>query len=130
MKDWIKYLITFGVGAAMTISAASIMGIFSAESTADIIKILCDAFAITGVLLLGAGLLVFASNAGMFSMITYGAIMFVNAFRRDVSARKYESYYDYTEAKKNKKIKNAHLLWNGLLFLVIAVIFLIIFHEL
>lgn len=129
MKPWLKYLITFGIGAVMSFLSAWALGLFSAESATEVMKALSDGCAISGVLLIGVGLLVFASNAGMFSIVSYGAIMFVNAFRRDVSKRKYKTYYDYTEAKKDKKKKFSHLLLTGLAFVVLAVFFLILFYK-
>ena len=129
MKPWLKYLITFGVGAVMAFLSAWALGLFSAEGATDVMKALSDGCAIAGVLLFGVGLLVFASNAGMFSMISYGAISFVNAFRRDVSKRKYKTYYDYTEAKKEKKKKFSHLLLTGLAFIALAVFFLILYYS-
>ena len=130
MKVWIRYLITSGVGAVIAFSVAAIMGIFSAEGATDIVKILSDAFAISGVLLVGSGLLVYASNGGIFNMLAYGALSFLNAFRRNVSDRKYKSYYDYTEAKKEKKVKFAHLMWAGLLYLALSLVFLILYYKL
>ena len=91
--------------------------------------ILCDAFFVPGVVILGFGLLVIASNGGTFDMLVFGTKKFINLFRKDVSKRMHETFYDYRTAKSENKGEFLYLIIIGLIFIVISMIFLALYYE-
>ena len=91
--------------------------------------ILCDSFFVPGVVLLGFGLLVVASNGGTFDMLIYGTKKFFNMFRKNPSARLQETFYDYRTAKSENKMSFLHLIVVGLVFIAISIIFLLLWYE-
>ncbi len=92
-------------------------------------QILSDAFFVPGVLLAGVGLIIFASNGGAFDMLGFAVLLFFNLFRKDVNKRKYKDFYEYRQAKKDKKRSMAFMLITGLIFIAIAVIFIIVYAN-
>ena len=103
MKNALRYLIAAGAGLVIAFVIMLAQGIFSQTDAQDVMRILSDAFFASGVLLAGAGLILVASNGGLFDMFGYAAVLFFNLFRRDVTKRKYKDFYEYREAKKEKK---------------------------
>lgn len=87
----------------------------------DIFHILCDAFFAVGVLITGAGLLVFSANEGTFDMLVYGVKTFVNMFRKN-SEKKYDSFYDYRESRTGSKLPFGFILICGLFYLAVGLL--------
>ena len=125
MKKTLPYLITTAVGAVIAIVIIFAKGIVNQTDTVAVMQILSDAFFVPGVILAGVGLLVFASNGGVFDMLAYGTLLFFNLFRKDMSKRKYKDYYEYRQAKKEKKRGFAFMLLVGLAFIAVSAIFII-----
>lgn len=126
----LQYGISIAVGAAIAIAIMSFKGVFSESDAVKIMQILSDSFFVPGVILAGVGLLVFASNGGLFDIFSYAAITFVDCLRRDVTKRRYRTYYDYKEARKDKPKRTGYLLISGLIFIAISAIFLIFYYQL
>lgn len=120
----LKILITFLVAIILTIIVFLVVGGFHYESPKETIKDICDAFSIPGFLIFAFGLLVFISNDGGFSMLSYAVKRIFAVFKRDA---KMEDFYEY----KKKKIENPspfkHYLIVGGMFFLIGMLFLIIF---
>ena len=133
MKEFFKkalpYIISGAVGIIIFIIIICTKAIWNAEGAKDVMRILSDAFFVPGVLLGGAGLLIFASNGGAFDMLAYAVIRFFDLFKRDVRNKKYKDFYEYREAKKEKKRHMGFMLIVGLVFIALAVIFLIIYYQ-
>jgi len=124
-KAFLPYLICIAIGAAVSLVIILAYQIWNMK-TVEQIRLLGDAFLVAGVLLAGVGLLVFASNGGVFDMLTYAVIRFFDLFRKNVKNPKYKDYYEYREAKKGRRKKMAFMLIVGLGYVAIAVIFGII----
>ncbi len=94
-------------------------------------RILCDAFTIPGVVLVMIFLLLLIANTGFFDGIGYMMRTAVRKLVPFLSAHdKMEKYYDYTERKKNSRIKGVgFILISGLLFLVVAGFFMVRFYQ-
>ena len=92
-------------------------------------KILCDGFFVPGVVILGFGLLVVASNGGTFDMIVYGTKKFFDLFRRNAYKRVNETFYEYKKAKSDKKIEFLYMIITGLVFIAISIIFLVLYYN-
>lgn len=130
MKTSLKYLITFAVGLAAAFAVALIGGIFSLTETSGICRVLSDACFVPGFLILAVGLLQVASRGGTFDMLAYGFISIFDALRRDVSKRKYKNFYEYRRARQEKKPSSAHLITVGLVFIALAIVFLVLYYKL
>lgn len=133
MKNFLKKALPYIISAIFGIVIFLII-IFSkkitdAGETHEIMQILCDACFVPGVVLAGMGLIIFAGNGGAFDMLAYAFIRFIDLFRRDVRNKKYKDFYEYHEAKKDKKRGMAFMLIVGLVFIVLAVIFLIVHYQ-
>ncbi len=127
-KNILPYLIPFVIGLIVFIGIISARNIFTEESTKEIYRILSDGLAIPGVVITGIGLLVFLSNEGAFDIIGYGLILFIGKFKKNVSDRKYETFYDYKLAKHANKNSFAHILLVGLFFLALGILFTILYN--
>lgn len=125
----LKYGISTAVGIVMALIIMSVKGVFTETNTVDIMHILCDSFFVAGVILACAGLLVFVTNGGVFDMLAYGILLIGYGLMRDVKKRKYRTYYDYKESKKDRKRSMGFLLIVGIIFIAISVCFLIPYYA-
>jgi len=132
MKKALPYLITAAIGAAFAILIMFAKHIHTlpptAENAREIMHILCDSFFVPGVILAGVGLIIFASNGGVFDMLAFATIKFFDLFKKDAKG-KYKDYYDYREAKKDRKTKMSFMLIVGLAYIAVSVIFLIVYYN-
>ena len=137
---WIKYLVTFVVLAVFTVLVAWLRGAFNVVSSSwladrNITELQCrmqqwsDAFFVPGVLGLGFGLLIVASNGGTFDMLAYGFKAIFRVMKRDVVDRKYGSFYDYRKARQQKKRSFWYLVIIGGLFTLIGGLFTLLFYT-
>jgi hypothetical protein len=127
MSNIKKYIITTAIGLILTFVIALLKDLTNQDETIKVIHILCDSFFVTGVLLTGSGLLVVSSNLGAFDMLVYGMTSFIDYFRKK-SERKYETFYDYRVSREKEKVGFAFLLFVGIAFLCISLIFLVIYQ--
>ena len=125
----LRYLISTAVGLVLAFVIMLAQNIFGQEKGSDVFRILSDSFFASGVLLTGAGLLLFVSNNGMFDMLSYGITTFFVARKKNVKERKYKDYYEYKQAKSEKKRSCAYLLIVGLTFIAIAALCLIGYYN-
>lgn len=125
----LRYAIALAVGLLIALIFMLAKSVFSQTDKTTVMRILSDAFFLSGVLLTAAGLLVFVSAGGAFDMLAYGFRMLFVMLRRDLSKRKYKDYYEYRQARQQKKRSIAYLLIVGLFMLALAVLFLILFYN-
>lgn len=127
MKKVLKYLIPVLVCAVIVILI--LVGFKSfAKSGKALIQDLCDAFSVSGIVMLGFGLLVFATNGGTFDMLAFGVIKLFDLFKKDLTKVKYRTFYDYRQAQKEKNRSFLHLVLIGLGFLLVGVAFLLVYY--
>ncbi|MCM1440841.1 MAG: DUF3899 domain-containing protein [Roseburia sp.] len=133
MKEFLKkalpYIISAVIGIIIFVVIICTKKIWNAETSKVTVQILCDAFFVPGVCLAGVGLLIFASNGGVFDMLSYAVIRFFDLFKRDVRNKKYKDFYEYREAKKGRKRGMAFMLIVGAVFVAISVILLIVWYN-
>ena len=129
MKKYLKYIITFGIGIIFFLVIILSKGLFSKTDQSDIYKILSDACFAPAVVIGGIGIIVFVDNNGVFDIIIYGVKLAINAFSRDISKRKYKSFYEYRVAKHEKDRPYGFLLLVGGFFLILSTIFLICYMN-
>lgn len=128
MKRALPYIFTVVIGGVIAVVVMCSMQIWDSSGTVETLQILCDSFFGAGALVFGAGLLVVCSNGGAFYMLSYGFIKLRDLFRRGAKG-KYKDFYEYSESKKEKKRGFGYMLIVGLVFLVVAVAFLIAYNN-
>ena len=117
-----RYFITIIVGLVMAAIMCFSRDILSAEGTM-VYHILSDAFAVPGLFILAAGILVMVSNEGLFNGISYGIKAVTKALTNRREPKMEESFYEYhTRKSGQERIRFGHLLIVGVVFVVISVI--------
>ena len=129
MKKIWSYIINFVIGISISLAIMLSKNVFKQVSSSEVMHILCDSFFVPGILLLGFGLLIIASNGGTFDMLIYGTKKFFNMFRKNPTKQLEETFYDYRTAKSENKMECLHFIIVGLVFIAISVIFLLLWYE-
>lgn len=129
LKKAVPYVVSAVVGMVVFTIIVCTKKIWNYDDGKQVLRILSDAFFVPGVILAGVGLLIFASNGGAFDMLSYAFIRFFDLFRRDVRNKKYKDFYEYREAKKDKKRGTAFMLIVGVIFIALAGIMLIAYYQ-
>ena len=130
IREYKEYAITTAVALVVGVLIALSRGIFQEDELDMIITIISDAFFIPGVLLVCVGLIVYASNEGLFLSISYG----FKAIGRTITAKKDEKlmdekYHEYYARQMEKKTKCKHFLLVGLAFVVISLLFVVVYFA-
>ncbi len=108
-------LINFCIGAGISV-AVFFLG-FSRNYS--ILRCLCDAFFVSGVMLTGVGGLRFFRNKGAFDIAGYGvSSVFHLVF--PAAGHEREDFYDYRQRKAEKRKGAGPLLFTGAAFLVLS----------
>ena len=128
VKKILYYLIPFIICSVIVVVFFAVQGSFQKTGLA-LIQDTCDAFFLAGSLMTGVGLLVFVTNGGAFDMLAFGFVKLRDMFRRDLTKVKYRTFYDYRQAKREKKRSFLHLLIVGIVYLVVAAILLIVCKQ-
>lgn len=127
----VRYLIAIAV---CSVAAGLILwthGFDTAETLTERYKILSDAFTIPGVLSIMICALLWSSTLGAFDGIGYTVGQIGTMLLPMYGTKsKHRTYYDYKESKKDKRIKGySFLLFVGLGFLAVGIVFTILFHT-
>ena len=129
MKTVYRYLITTGVGVLIVLLIVLMKNGFTETDVEIAMQIWCDAFFVSGVFLTCGGLIVVASNGGVFDMLGYAVSLLWYTFKSSKVERKYKTFYDYREARKDRKRSVSYVLIVGLAMLAISVVFLILYDT-
>ena len=139
----LQYSITFSVCLVLSFLSAWIMGIFTPWETlqeksnwnfnSELTKnmfVLTNATFVVGVLCVAFGLLVVAANGGAFEMLTYGIRRFFSLFKRDPSAVKFKTFYDYHVYRSDEPKKSVlYFIIVGAFYIGISMLFLAIYNA-
>ena len=129
MKTVYRYLITTGVGMLIVLLIVLMKNGFTETDVEIAMQIWCDAFFVSGVFLTCGGLIVVACNGGVFDMLGYAVSLLWYTFKSSKVERKYKTFYDYREARKDRKRSVSYVLIVGLAMLAISVVFLILYDT-
>lgn len=105
---------------------------FPAEEAAENYKMLSDAAAAPGILLVAIGTLIWISKQGALDGISFGVSRIFRSLIPGGRMNKDERYFDYVEKRreKAKQIRGyAFLFISGLVFLTIAGVFIILYYT-
>ena len=125
-----KYISTIICYVIAVIICAFYEGLGEQESLKDVIRVLSDMFLIPAMFFAGFGALSYASSEGTYDMLGYIVSNFslhhiIPGMR---PKEKYESFYEYKEAKKQKdKVWLSHVFFVGLAGLVISLILVLVY---
>ena len=134
-KTLTRYLITAGCALAASGLLLWMLDFSSAENLAEKYRILSDAFSLPGVLLTCFFGLLWVSSYGFFDGLRY---MFSRVGNMFVPGKipKHETYYDYKMRKQEKREEKegeqgslSFLLFVGLGFILVAVIFVVLYES-
>ncbi len=128
----VKYAIAIAIGAGMAFAVLGLRGWSTAATETERIRCLADAFTVPGVILSLVAVLVWLGNEGSFLGITYLGSRIVRALvPMGKTFERHETYRDYVARKREKGgVKGyAFLLWVGLAFLAVAVVFTVLFYR-
>lgn len=128
-KNILRYSIASAIGLALAFVILCFKNIFSQTDAVKVFQILCDAFFVTGICFACIGVIMLAGNGGAFDMLGYAFVMLFDALRKDISKRKYKDFYEYRQAKKEKKRNVLYMFVVGGAFIAISVIFLILYYQ-
>lgn len=105
-------------------------GFSELTDTAERFRLLADAFTIPGVIMVMVGFLVMVANVGFFHGISY-VVTFAIKMLIPGPNKGRERYGDYVERKRKQgKVKGYGFLFiTGLIFVLIAVIFTVLFYT-
>lgn len=119
-----KYLIYLFIGLLFAFLIMIIYGLFKVSNTELLIRILADGFTISGAIFSCLGLLLLVSNGGAMDAPAY-LLKFVG----DLFIPRTKDKLTYTEFKLKRSEKKRDfkpMLFVGLLFIIISIVFIII----
>lgn len=126
---WLPYVITFAILAVMVVLVGWARGGFVETTTKMLLSAWCDAFFVPGVLGMGFGLLIVVSNGGAFDILAYATRRLFGFFKKDPIDRKYRTYYDYKQSRKDKKRSFWYLIIVSSAYLLVAVVLLVVYST-
>ncbi len=119
------------IGLLIAYSMCSSSDAFS-QSKSEMMKILSNAFFVPGVLFVGVGSIIFVSNVGYFNLFDFGFKQLFNQFgpkeKRKAFREKYPDYYTYNKEKQKERAQYTFILFPGIFFILLAVLFTVLFY--
>ena len=117
-------------GLVLAFAIMYLRGILEAQDAVQVMMALSDGFFVAGLLYTGFGLLVFASHQGVLDIISYGFRSVLYLFMPFKKNRDEGGYYEYKMKKKeSRKGVPFFIIWVGLAFILISVIFLVLYYH-
>ena len=124
-----KYSVALAIGFGMALISLSLGGYSADSSTVDKYRMLCNAFTTPAILLIMVGCLVSISTTGLFDMLSYAVSRAARAFIPG-GRRGGEDFVAYKERKEKSRFKDfSFIIFTGLFFLTVAIVFLILFYR-
>ena len=131
-KTILKYGIAISCGAAVAVYIIFSGRAFSAETSAERYKTLCDAFSVPGLLMILVGILIWLSGQGAFAGLGYlGRYLRRSLVPGGRTKYPHETFYDYLQEKKEKRgsVSYSFLFIIGASFLAVGIVFLVLYYK-
>lgn len=126
----IANIVVLLIGLLIAYSMCSSSDAFS-QSKSEMMKILSNAFLLPGVIFVGLGSLIFVSNFGYFNLFDFGFKQLFNHLgskeKRREFREKYPDYYTYNKEKQKERVQYTFILFPGIFFILLAVLFTALF---
>lgn len=124
----LRYAISIAIGAAIVlIYIFSMINHVKPETTYALYKIIADGFTLSGVILMGVGLLVIFANNGIFNFLNYTFQWVLSRLIHSMKAAK-QSYGDFLADRGKKKVPWLFLLAPGAIYFTVGMVFVILFY--
>ncbi len=117
-----KLIITSIVGVVLVVGCLFIYKIHVAVTTAEVLTSICNSFFVVGGIFLFLGLLLWCTNHGAFTGLTYGIKRVFDGKRLVRNLKERETYGDYRARKLAKQKDYLHFILIGVIFLIISII--------
>ena len=144
-RPWyVKWGITFVVGLLVVFAMATSRDLFDQTDPAKVWEILCDGCFLAAVLLVCVGLMTFISSEGMFDIVGYSMIAFLDIFRKkdkkpvqaaplpcanaEGESKLKKGYFEYKQSKAGTRHSQWYLVFVGLIYLAAAFVCLLGFE--
>lgn len=124
----LRYIISFAIGLAIFLGYIFGMNVTGQETQSAMYKILADGATISGVVLMGIGLLVLIANNGMFNFLNYVVQRLLSKFIHTMKAGT-QAYGDFVAERGDKKFPYLFLIIPGAVFLLLTAVFTIAFYA-
>ena len=129
MSESTKHLLVdLGIGLAAVVLSVLLMDPFSAETTADMLRILSDAFFLAAVLLLASGGLTFTKNGGVWDGLGFTFKQGFARMKGNYEEKRF-TFADYREERERKNKSPWSALISGAVYLIIALVFLFAYEA-
>lgn len=129
-RKWLSYVICASALAVVTLLCAWALGGYTETDVKQLVGNWSSSFFVSGVLCLGVGLLIWCGNEGAFDMLGYGVKSLFRLFRKDVKDRKYGGYYEYAQARKERKKPFLYLVIVGGAYLLVGIVLFVVYWYL
>lgn len=126
-----KYIVTAMVGLALAMAVMGIQGGYGATDQVVLLRALCDACFVAGIMLVCVGLLIFVAGDGMFDMLSYGVRKLLRLVLPQEKQDQFpKTFFDYREMKHGGgKAPFGYLLLVGLAYILLAAILLVMYSS-
>lgn len=130
MSDSTKHLLVdLGIGLAAVVLSVLLLDPFSAGTTAEVLRILSDAFFLAAVLLLASGGLTFTKNGGVWDGLGFTFKQGYARMKGNYEEKRF-TFADYRAERERKSSKSpASALISGAVYLVISLALLAAYNA-
>ena len=116
------------VGLLLSVAVAGLEGLLNVESTEKLYYVLCDTFCLPGLLILGIFGMIWIGSTGTLDIFSFGfknLLYLFTPFKKRTS-----NYYEYKQEQAARRGElPMYILWVGLGFLAVGLIFLALFYS-
>lgn len=128
VKTWVKYLSTTIALLVVSLVICLSRDLFVRTEPSEIIKILCDAFSVPGIVYVCFGLLSICNQQGTFDGLGYTFKSWTRVMKNYKNdERNPKSYSEYKESVKGKRKILWHFIIVGFCFIAVGVVLSIIY---
>ena len=123
-----KFLIESAVGLVLSFLLSFLLGLFDAQRTADVLRILSDAFFVSAAIFLVSGGITFTVNGGVMDGLGFATKIGLARVKRDFETAKV-TFAEYREERERKAKSPTASLLAGVLLLAVALILLAFYNH-
>lgn len=128
VKTWVKYLSTTIALLVVSLVICLSRDLFVRTEPSEIIKILCDAFSVPGIVYVCFGLLSICNQQGTFDGLGYTFKSWTRVMKNYKNdERNPKSYSEYKESVKGKRKISWHFIIVGFCFIAVGIVLSIIY---
>lgn len=129
LKELLKYGIAFAIMTGLLFLILGLRNYFT--ESLDLVtryRYLTDAFTLPGALFILVATLIFLTNQGSLTALTWALKRFVRMLIPGMGLKNNQTYYEYVESRK-KIAGYLFILISGAIFFIVGMVFLILFYT-